>query len=142
MQAVLVVIEPRGARAEVRVGDARRLRHVAELEVPFVAEQPIAFERRDVDVVPAVVVVVADGDAHAVHLDVEAAAGGHVRERAVLVVAIERVQRAPGPGLPVLRVDQEDVGPAVVVRVEERDARAERLGQVLLARRGRCCGRT
>ena len=54
--------------------DAGRLRHVAELAAAFVVEQPVAFERGDVDVVAAVVVVVADGDAHAVHLDIEPAA--------------------------------------------------------------------
>ena len=48
--------------------------HVAELAAAVVVEQAVAVERGDVDVVAAVVVVVADGDAHAVHLDVEAAA--------------------------------------------------------------------
>ena len=47
---------------------------VAELAAAFVVEEAVAVERGDVDVVAAVVVVVADGDAHAVHLDVEAAA--------------------------------------------------------------------
>ena len=45
-----------------------------ELAVAFVVKQAVAFERRDVDVIAAVVVVVADGHAHAVHLDIEAAA--------------------------------------------------------------------
>ena len=67
---------------------------VAELAAAFVVEQAVAFERGDVDVVAAVVVVIGDGHAHAVHLDVEAAAGGDVGERAVVVVAIERGQRS------------------------------------------------
>ena len=47
---------------------------VAELAAAFVVEQAVAVEGGDVEVVAAVVVVVADGHAHAVHLDVEAAA--------------------------------------------------------------------
>ena len=87
--AVAVVIEPCGAGAEIRVLDAGRLCDVAELAVALVVEQAVAFERGDVDVVAAVVIVVGDGDAHAVHLDVEAAARGDVRECAVAIVAIE-----------------------------------------------------
>ena len=64
---------------KARVGDAGGFRDVGELAAAFVVEQAIALERGDVDVVAAVVVVVADGDAHAVHLDIEAAAGGDVR---------------------------------------------------------------
>ncbi len=80
------------------------------LPLAFVVEEAVAFERGDVDVVAAVVVVVADGDAHAVHLDVEAAAGRDVGERAVAVVAVERVQRAAASRRPVLAVDEQDVG--------------------------------
>ena len=72
------------------------LRHVAKLAAAFVVEQAVAFERGDVDVVAAVVVVVGDGHAHAVHFDVEAAAARDVGERAVVVVAIERGQWCGG----------------------------------------------
>ena len=48
--------------------------HVAELAVALVVEQMVAFERGDVDIVAAIVIVIADGYAHAVHLDIEAAA--------------------------------------------------------------------
>ena len=47
---------------------------VAEFAVAFVVEEVVAIERGDVDVVAAVVVVIGDGHAHAVHFDVEAAA--------------------------------------------------------------------
>ena len=80
--------------------------HVAELAVAFVVEQAVAFERGDVDVVAAVVVVVADGDAHAVDLDVEAAAARDVGERAVVIVAIERGGGVAAARGPVLAVDR------------------------------------
>jgi hypothetical protein len=48
-QAVAVVVEPRGARAEARVGDAGRLRDVAELPAAEVLEEAVAFECRDVE---------------------------------------------------------------------------------------------
>ena len=108
------------------------LGHVAELAAAFVVEQTVAFERGDVDVVAAVVVVVADGHAHAVHLDVQAAAGGDVGERAVLIVAVERAEGLAAARRPVLAVDQQDVGPAVAIGIEERAARAQRLRQKLL----------
>ena len=106
---------------------------VAELAVAFVVEQAVAFERGDVDVVAAVVVVVADGHAHAVHLDVQAAARGDIGEGAVVVIAIERRQRFAAARRPVLAVDQQDVGPAVAIGIEEGHAGAQRFGQVLLA---------
>ena len=107
---------------------------VAEFAVAFVVEQAVAFERGDVDVVAAVVIVVADGDAHAVHLDVEAAAARDVGEGAVAIVAIERGGGAAAARGAVLAVDEQDVGPAVAIDVEEGAARAHGLGQILLAR--------
>ena len=106
---------------------------VAELAVAFVVKQVVAFERGDVDVVAAVVIVIGDGHAHAVHLDVEAAARGDVGERAVVVVAIERRERLAAARRPVLAVDEQDVGPAVAIGIEERAARAQRFRQVFLA---------
>ena len=97
-----------------------RLRDVAEFAVAFVVKQMVAVERGNVDVVAAVVIVIGHGHAHAVHFDVEAAARGDVGEGAVVIVAVER-----GGGLrplrrPVLAVDQQDVGPAVAIGIEER----------------------
>jgi hypothetical protein len=86
--AVLVVVEPSGAGTEVRVGDAAGFRDVAELAIAFIVEEAVAFESGDVEIFPAVVVVVGDGYAHRVHLDVEAAAGRDVGERAVAVVLV------------------------------------------------------
>ena len=94
-----------------------------------------AAEGRDVEVGVAVVVVVADGHAHAEERLVEPGLLGHVLEVPLAVVAIEglgrrRLDLVAGP---VRRVDEEEVLVAVAVVVEERDARAHRLGQELLA---------
>ncbi len=50
------------------------LGHVAKFAVAFVVKKVVAFERGDVDVVAAVVIVIGDGHAHSVHLDIQAAA--------------------------------------------------------------------
>ena len=56
------------------------LRDVDECALAGVAEQPVLADAGDEDVRKAVIVVVADGDAHAVHLDIEAGAARHVSE--------------------------------------------------------------
>src|SRR5262249_35921211 len=118
---------------EPGVVDARLGRHVAEAPTPLVVKQAIAVERGDVEVVAPVVVVVADRDSHAVHLDVEAAAAGGFAEGPVVVVEVGSRRRPPAPGLPVAAVDEQDVEPAVSVGVEEGATGTQRLGQVLLA---------
>ena len=89
---------------------------------------------------PAVVVEVGRRDAHSVELDLEAGRFRDVRERAAALVAIEPRRRArgllPGPGRP---VDEQHVLSPVVVVVEERGTRAERLRQVLAAEGAVAC---
>ncbi len=58
---------------------------------------------------------------------------GDVGERAVVIVAVERGDGLPSAGDEVLAVDEEDVGPAVAIGVEEGAAGAHGLGQILLA---------
>ena len=58
-----------------------------------VLEQTVLADAGDQNVGKAVVVVISDRDAHAVHFDVEPGAAGHVGECAVAIVAIE-LQRA------------------------------------------------
>ena len=50
----------------------------------------------------------------------------------LLVVAVQRGQRFAAARRPVLAVDQQDIGPAVAIGVEEAHAGAERFGQELL----------
>ena len=94
----------------------------------------VAVEGGDVDVVVAVVVVVADGAAHAVHLDVEAGLTRYVGKSSVVVVVVERgVGLARAVAGPVHGIDEENVLPAVVVVVDEADAAAHGFRQIFLA---------
>ena len=78
---------------------------VDECPVAGVLKQPVLADGGDEDVGKAVVVVIGDGHAHAVHLDGQAGALRHVGEGAVAIVAIEpqRAARAvcgPGQSMP------------------------------------------
>ena len=91
----------------------------------------IRADRRDVDIVVAVVVVVAHGAAQSVHLYRQARLLGHIGKRAVVIVVIERRKRLAGlMARPVHGVDQQNVLPAIVVVVEKADAAAHRFRQV------------
>ena len=99
----------------------------------------------DVEVFPSVVVVVADADALAPAGCGEAGFRGDVGEGAVVIVAVEVVGgRLPGgKSFELGAIDQEDVGPSVVVVVEDGDAGAGGFDDVLLCvrRRRRRSGR-
>src|SRR5688572_32684174 len=64
---VVVVVEPRRARRKPRLREASPRRHVCKLPIPEIAKQMIWTNAGDVDIVVAVVVVVGNGDADAVH---------------------------------------------------------------------------
>src|SRR5690348_17307095 len=88
------------------------------------------------EVVVAVVVVIADSDAHPEHWDRKPDLAGHVGERAIVIVVIKlRRGRRTGMSGPVFAVDDQDVGPAVVIVVNEGAARPHGLGQILLSKR-------
>ena len=104
-QAVAIEVEPQRRRAERRSRPPRplALRDVDERALAGIAEQPVLADAGDEEIGKAVVVAVADGDAHPVHLDVEAGGARHVGERAVAVVAVEAQRRplaACGPASP------------------------------------------
>ena len=109
--------------------------HVDECAFAGVAKQPVLADAGDENIGKAVVVVIADGHAHAVEFNVESGVRGHVGERAVAVVVIEPQRGAllfcgrasPAP------VDQQNVLPAVAVVVEKGAAGAESLRQKFAA---------
>ncbi len=86
----------------------------------------------DVDVVVAVVVEVAHRATHAIHFNIEPGLARYIGECAVVIVVVERGVRFPccvtGP---VHRIDEEDVGPAVIVVIDDADAAAHGFGQIL-----------
>src|SRR4029077_19844774 len=94
-------------------------------------------EGGDEEIVEAVVIVVADGYAHAEEFDVETGFVGDVGEGAVVIVVVE-LGRGMFGGLarPVGAVDEEDVGPAIVVVIDESDTGAHGFGKIFFAEGG------
>ena len=80
------------------------------------------------DVGKAIVIVIAHGNAHAIHLDIETSAAGHVRESAVAIIAVE-FQRASFSFMrrPIGAADKKNILPPVAVVVEKSATRAESL---------------
>ena len=133
---IAVVVEPRGRCREPGRADARACGHVHERAAARVVEQTVAVQAGDVQIRTPVVVVVGRRDAEPVHLDSEARRRRDVGERAVVVVAVQGVaRRCALVAGPARRVDEEEILESVAVGVEERDARAHCLRQVLLAER-------
>src|ERR1019366_4062289 len=88
----------------------------------------------------AIVVVISDGNAHAIHLYVEAGAAGYIGKRAVTIVPIELqrarfsfVSRPVFMSRPFGAVHENNVLPTVIVVGEEGPAVAECSRQQLAA---------
>ena len=135
--AVLIVVDPSSAAAEfLRTEQACFLRNVREGAVTVVVKQVVLTVGGDEKIVVAVVVVVAHGHAHSKKFHVQACFMRHVGECAVMIVVVQlwrgmllNVTR------PVHPVDKKNVRPAVIVVVNERDARPHGLGQKFLTKR-------
>ena len=93
----------------------------------------IAADSCDVHIVAAIVVVVANCHAHAVNFDIETAAARDVGEGSVAVVAIESGGGATAVRNPVAAVDEQDIGVAIAIGIEECHARTHGFRQPFLA---------
>src|SRR5271168_965944 len=92
-------------------------------------------EGGDVDVVPAVVVVVSNGAAHAIHLDRKPRLLGAVGEGSIAIVVVKRgIRLRRAMTGPIHRVHEQDVLGAVVIVVEDAHPAAYRLGKVFLSK--------
>ena len=101
-----------------------------------VLKEAVLSDGGDQQIGKAVVVVVADRHAHAVHFHRQAGARGDIGERAVAVVAVEPHGGALAAVIgPVHAVDQQNIEPAIAIVVEERAAGAHGLRQALGAER-------
>src|SRR5262245_27760023 len=130
--AVVVVVEPDRTRRPARRRDSSFGRDVAERPVAVVLVESAPAVRRHEDVWISVVVVIPDRTAHSKLIAAgDAGLVGHVGERPVAIVLVQRVLERRGRSIEVRlpAVDHEDVHPAVVVEIEERDARSHGLGQ-------------
>ena len=140
-QAIAVVVEPQRGRAEsFALPQSAGVGHIDERAFAGVAEQAVLSDAGDQNVREAVVVVIANRDAHAVHFDIETGAGRHVGECAIAIVVIE-VQRGAAllVARPVGAVDQQNVLPAIAIVVQERAPGTEGFGQEFARRMLRCC---
>jgi hypothetical protein len=116
------------------IANARLHRDVDKCAVPGVLKQPALADARHENVREPVVVVIANGDAHAIHLDIQPRRPRHIRKRSVTIVVIQAhgatVALVPRP---VHAVDDENVLPAVVVVIEKSTTGPQRFGQILAA---------
>src|SRR6266481_2076063 len=88
--AVAIVIEPEGRCAEGRAaGKTAGLRYVAKRAFARVHKQAILPHTGDQDVRESIVIVISDGNAHAVEFDIESRGACNVRESAVAIIFVE-----------------------------------------------------
>src|SRR5580692_4700350 len=131
--AVTVKIKPQRGRAQgLPVAESAGVGNVGESSLPAIFEQPVLSDTRNQDVGKTVVVVIAHGDAHSVHLYIETGLVGYVGKSTVAVVVVEP-QRG-GLALmvgPVHTVNKENVLPAVAIEAGKGAARPERSGKKL-----------
>ena len=66
--AIVVVVEPYGAAGKAAACQLCPSCHIGEAAVAEISEQVAGTYRGDVDVFFAIIVIIADGAAHAVHL--------------------------------------------------------------------------
>ena len=119
--AVAVEVAPGSAGGPVAERDAGFFRDVGEGAVVVIVIEAVLAEVGDVEIGPAVVVEVADDSAEAPAIVGDAGFGGDVGEGAVVIVVEERGVRRGGVagfGLEGGAVDEVDVEPAIVVKVE------------------------
>jgi len=126
-QAVAVIVKPQCGSAEALMPEKpARTRDVNKCSFTGVSKKPALANAADENVRKAIIIVVADRDAHAVHLDVQACGLGYVRKCSVAIVAIEPQGGAlPLVSGPVHSIDEQNVLPAIAVVVEEGAARSQ-----------------
>src|SRR5581483_1836005 len=111
---------------------AARLSYITEGSSTGVLKQAALSDTGDEQIRKTVVVVVAHGDSHAVHLNIESRPSGDVRERAISIVVVEPQGRTlPLVARPIHPIDDENVLPAVLVVIDERAPRPKGLWKEL-----------
>src|ERR1035441_9805444 len=133
---VAIVIDETAARgpADVVVPEAGFARDIGEGTVAVVVKQDIVSPESDEEIDEAIVVVVAGTDSLSPAGEGDAGLLGDVGEGAVMQIAVEMAGRLLSfrETFEAAAVDQEDVGPAVVVEVEGGSAAARRFENVAL----------
>jgi hypothetical protein len=125
--AVIVDESAAGAPCFARACDAGFLADVGECSVAIVVIKDILAVVSDVQILETIVVIVADTGALAPASVREAGFLSDIGEGAVVVVAVEMICGSfvcSEAAVELCAVDDEDIGPAVVIVVEDRDASA------------------
>src|SRR5260370_33508174 len=89
--SVIVIVKPDGASGPAGRGDAGLISHIRERAVTVVVIKNIASITRDIDINPAIAVVIADGDTHAERTTCHSGFVGDISERAVMIVMVKRI---------------------------------------------------
>src|SRR5215469_877250 len=134
--AVAVVVDPDGAGGElVRPPQTCGFGHIRERAVAVVMEQMALAERRNEDVVVAIIIVIPDRNSQPEHRDGQAGSSGNVGKGAVVIVVIKLQRRRAGVGMAgeVFAIRQQDVGISIVVVVKEGAPRSHSFRKPLLA---------
>src|SRR6185312_14567618 len=132
--AIAVVVDPGATRSitVARMPQFGALRYVFELAITFVVEQDVLPHAGDEQVVPAVVIVIADRHAGRPHAASKTRLRRHVFERAVAIVVIKTDsgfgRRRAGLAL---AGEDDDILPAVIVVVDKRCAASHRAQDVI-----------
>ena len=140
--AVVVVVNPcrrhRPQLAALRVcaSNAGGRGHVGEGAIAVVPVERVAVHAHNVQILQPIVVVVAHCDAHLVAAPLHARARCHIRKGAVAVVTVEAI---PEAGIALFERGQRravhaiEVGPSIVVEIDDAEAAGQRLHLILAA---------
>ncbi len=133
--AVPVVVHERASRSPClfRSSNASFVTHVLKYSV-IIAEQTVVPVVRDVEIVPTIVVVIADAHSLPPPSRFQSRHFRHVGKRAVVIVVVKMIRRRVSSSWTIESgpVNQENIRPTVVVVVENRNARAGGLDNVFL----------
>ena len=134
-QAIAIVVKPEGRSAEALTSEeTAHARRIQKSSFAGISKEPALPDASDENVWKSIVVVVADSDTHAVHLDIETRASRHIRKRAVAVVPVEPESGSPAfVSEPVHAVDEKDVLPAIAIVIEESATGAQGFWKQLTA---------
>src|SRR5579863_5123397 len=133
---VAVVVDERATRIPARAiaRHARPLADIGEGSVAIVVIENVLAEVRDEQIVPAIVVIVADADALSPARMRDSSLQSHVGESSVAIVA-EKMRSwfvAGGEALKARSVHQKYIEPAIVVVVVEGNAASSSLEQIFI----------
>src|SRR5882762_6843736 len=135
-QAVSVVVAESGSGRPPPVGHSRLCGYIGKSPITVVAIQDISVQAGDVDIGPAVVVVVAYRAAHGKARSRDPRLVSHIRERSVMIVVVQGAST-----LLVLvghfhrrRIREINIQPAVAIVVEQQHTAAHGFGDVAVPR--------